>query len=81
MLVALLFFGEIMLKLCSFFQIMPLFLKLVSLKKLQISPKITFFELEAVGLWQFLLVLAFSESPASFPHGMDQAWPTPFCNL
>ena len=43
MLVALLFFGEIMLKLCSFFQIMPLFLKLCSLKKLQISPKNTFF--------------------------------------
>ena len=46
------FFGEIMLELCSFFQIMPLFFKLCSLKKLHMSPKITsvFFLLEAVGL-------------------------------
>ena len=43
-------FGQIMLKLCSFFQIMPFFfLKVMLFEKLQRSPKNTVF-LEPVGL-------------------------------
>ena len=50
MLVALLSFGQVRLKLCSFFPNNATFFKLFFLKKLQVSPKKMHFSLEAVGL-------------------------------
>ena len=60
-------------KLCSFFPNFTPFLKIMLFEKIANKSK--------TKKIQFLLVLAFSESPASFWHDMDQAWPTPFCNL
>ena len=75
--VALLFFWPMMLILCSFFQIMLLFLKLCSSKTIANKSKNTFSLIRSRlvllamiynGLWQLWLVLArhFSERAVSF---------------